>query len=288
MKTVLGILGSPRKLGNCEIMVKEISEHISEPHRLKLLRLSDFNLLPCRGCYRCLFDENGCSQEDDFYTVLNEIIDADALILAVPTYFLGPNGCLKLFLDRGLAFYAHAETLWGKPSVGIGIAGISGKEGYTLLGIESFLKLVLSDIKMSTIIYGALPGEIFLNRKNRAVATQLGAALFGPPEKKHTPCCPLCGGDTFRFISENKVQCMLCSNTGILLQRAGIPVFQIEQTDHELFLSKEGVLKHREWLKGMKARFLQQKDELRKITGPYREKGDWVKPQYSTRKQKSR
>ena len=281
MKKVLGILGSPRRLGNCEIIVKEIGRNIIEPHEVKLLRLSDFNLLPCRGCYRCLFDEEGCPQTDDFHTVLNEIIDADALILAAPTYFLGPNGCLKIFLDRGLSFYAHTEKLWGKPSVGVGIAGIVGREGYTMLGIESFLKLMLSEIKLCKMVYGALPGEIFLNAENKTVASELADALFGAITKKQTPTCPLCGSDTFRFIDGESVRCMLCSNSGGMSYQDGVPMFHIEKSGHELFLSKEDVLKHRNWLKGMKTRFIEQKTALREITSPYRKDGDWIKPQGS-------
>ena len=279
MKKVLGILGSPRRLGNCEIMVKEISRNIDEPHSLKLLRLSDFNLLPCLGCYRCLFDKAGCPQADDFYTVLNEIIEADAIVLAAPTYFLGANGRLKLFLDRGLAFYAHAEILWGKPSVGIGIAGIEGREGHTLLNIENFLKIMLSEIKLCKIIYGALPGEVFLNKENKTAVNELASALFGSPVEKRTPNCPLCGGDTFRFISRDKVRCMLCSNSGSMSIQGGRPVFEIEKSGYDLFLTKHGVLEHRKWLKGMKERFIAKKKELKEITGPYRKEGDWIKPQ---------
>ena len=84
MKKILGIIGSPRRLGNCEIMVKEIGRQISVPHELKLLRLSEFNIQLCKGCYRCLFDENGCPQDDDFYAVLNAIIAADAIIFSGP------------------------------------------------------------------------------------------------------------------------------------------------------------------------------------------------------------
>ncbi|HIJ57191.1 MAG TPA: flavodoxin family protein, partial [Deltaproteobacteria bacterium] len=40
MKKILGIIGSPRRLGNSEIMVKEIGRHIPIPHELKLIRLS--------------------------------------------------------------------------------------------------------------------------------------------------------------------------------------------------------------------------------------------------------
>ncbi len=127
MKTVLGIIGSPRRLGNSEIMVKEISRQIPEPHRLRLLRLADFTIGPCRGCYACLFKEEQCIQKDDLAALQEAILAADALILAAPTYFLGINGALKQVVDRGLAFYTHIERLWGKPSVGVCIAGIHGK-----------------------------------------------------------------------------------------------------------------------------------------------------------------
>jgi multimeric flavodoxin WrbA len=279
VKKILGIVGSPRRLGNCEIMVKEISRHIAEPHEMKLLRLSDFDLRPCRGCYRCLFDEGGCPQEDDFYSVLNEIIDTDAVILAAPTYFLGPNGCLKLFIDRGLSFYAQTEALWGKPSVGVGIAGMGGKEGYTMLGIQSFLKIILSEVKLCKLVYGALPGDIFLNAENKRVAAELASALFEPIPEKQSPACPLCGGDTFRFIDKDRIRCMLCSNAGRLSFQAGTPVFHIEMSGHELFLTKQGVLNHRRWLKGMKVRFVEQKNALKEITAPYRKEGHWIKPQ---------
>ena len=136
---ILGIICSPRSPGNCELIVKEISRRIPVPHELKLTRLPKLNIQPCQGCYRCLFKEQRCWIKDDLNPVLDDMSWADALIVAVPTYFLGPNACLKLLLDRGLSFYGRAESLWGKPAVGIGIAGIDGKEGYTLLGIQNFL-----------------------------------------------------------------------------------------------------------------------------------------------------
>ncbi|MGE0085053.1 MAG: flavodoxin family protein [Desulfococcaceae bacterium] len=278
MKKILALVGSPRKLGNCELMAKEISRNIADPHELQLLRLSDFDIQPCRGCYMCMFKENKCILEDDFNTVAQAIMQADALIVSVPTYFLGPNACLKRFIDRGIALYPHAEKLWGKPSVGVGIAGIPGREGYTLLGIESFLKLLMAQIKDRRIIYGALPGEIFLNAENKTVAAELAKALFGPAQEKKQSCCPLCGGQTFRFMEKNQVRCMLCSNTGTISVKEGIPVFDIQKGDHELFLSREDALAHREWLIGMKSRFLQHKEELKKISLEYRSEGNWIKP----------
>ena len=42
-KLVLGLVGSPRKLGNCEVFVKEISNQLAVRHRLKLIRLPALN-----------------------------------------------------------------------------------------------------------------------------------------------------------------------------------------------------------------------------------------------------
>lgn len=278
MKNILGIIGSPRKLGNCEIMVKEISRNIEEPHELRLLRLSDFDIRPCRGCYICLFQKEGCVIRDDFQTAVDAILAADALIVSVPTYFLGPNAGLKRFMDRGIALYPHSEKLWGKPSVGIGIAGIPGREGYTKLGIESFLKLMFTDIKTCRLFYGALPGEIFMDASNRAAAKEIAGTLFNPPAINTGPHCPLCGGDTFRFLGENRVRCMLCSNAGTIRLSGDTPVLDTERGDHELFLTREDALAHREWLVGMKARFLAHKTELKNISLDYRGTGEWIRP----------
>lgn len=281
MKNILAIIGSPRKLGNCEIMAKEISRRVSEPHDLRLLRLSEYDIRSCRGCYTCLF-KNECVIDDDFQSVVKAIVEADALIVSAPTYFLGPNACLKRFIDRGIALYPYIEKLWKKPAVAVGIAGIEGKEGYTMLGLESFLKMLFSDIKMRRIVYGALPGEVFFNQQNRDTAADMARALIGEPETEKMPCCPVCGGQTFRFLEDSKVRCMLCSNAGKMLVENDRPVFEITRSEHEFFVTLEEALKHREWLVGMKSRFKANKDRLKEICLDYRQSGQWLKPPTST------
>jgi multimeric flavodoxin WrbA len=278
MKNILGIIGSPRKLGNSEIMIKEISRNISEPHELKLLRLTDFNIGSCRGCYSCLFKEERCVLEDDFYTINDAMCAADAIILAAPTYFLSANASLKRIVDRSFALYASIDSLLGKPSVGICIAGIPGKEGHGLLGVENFLKMIFTDSKMTRVVYGALPGEVFLNEENRSTAIELGKALFNPVVETMGPRCPVCGGDTFRFLGGADIRCMLCSNRGSMDTSSGTPVIKIERSDHEMFLSKEELLKHKDWLIGMKSRFVEIKDALKAVSVGYRKGGTWIKP----------
>ncbi len=278
MKKILGLIASPRKRGNCEIMVREIGRQIAIPHELRLLRLTDFNLLPCRGCYACLFKEEKCIQKDDLHQILDAILEADALIVAAPTYFLSANASLKRLLDRGLSLYAHIDRLWGKPAVGIAVAGIPGKEGHTLLEIQNFLKMMLTQIKQTRVCYGALPGEIFLNPHNVKAAADLAAALFAPATDKRKSVCPLCGGDAFRFLGENRIQCLLCSNPGTIRMDSLEPVFTVHKSEHELFLSKQDALDHRMWLIQMKTRYLEQKEDLKKITQAYRQPEEWIQP----------
>ena len=38
MKTVLGLIGSPRRRGNCEWVVRTVSRSVAEPRQLKPLR----------------------------------------------------------------------------------------------------------------------------------------------------------------------------------------------------------------------------------------------------------
>lgn len=279
MKKVLGIIGSPRKLGNSEIIIKEISRHILEPHVLSLLRLKDFRIESCRGCYNCLSQEQRCVLKDDLYTVIDALCAADAVILAAPTYFLGANAALKQLVDRSFALYAHIERLFETPSIGICIAGVPGKEGHGLLGVENFLKMTFTEIKSTWVLYGALPGEILLAEKNRTIAAELGRQLFQPPPRATAPRCPVCGGDTFRFLDHNEIRCMLCSNRGIMESRSGTTLIDIAPGGHDMFLSKADLLKHKKWLLGMKTRFMEKKKALKTVSDRYRDGGTWIKPQ---------
>lgn len=277
MKKILGMIGSGRTLGNCEVIVKEICRKVDLPHELRLLRLPEFDIRGCRGCYRCLFGDGSCPIGDDLDVVLQAIAEADALILAMPTYFLSAHSSLARFLDRGLSFYAMSEALWGKPAIGVGVAGIAGKEGSTLLDIERFFAALLADNKLNRMVYGALPGEVLLREENHAVVAELAAALFGPAAPSQGVSCPLCGGETFRFLADGTVHCMLCSDAGTLRIRDGRLVFDIEPGAHNFLAGPEEALRHRDWLRGMVDRYRLQRERLSELTAGYRDDGSWIK-----------
>ena len=57
-----------------------------------------------------------------------------------------------------------------------------------------------------------------------------------------------------------------------------IMVKEISKGEHELFLSKQEALEHKEWRLRMKDRYLEQKTELKKICLSYLKEGRWIKP----------
>lgn len=71
---------------------------------------------------------------------------------------------------------------------------------------------------------------------------------------------------------------MLCSNAGTIEMAAETPQFNLEKSDVEMFLTKEHAIRHKNWLRGMKARFLENKDRLKKISISYLKDGIWIKP----------
>lgn len=279
-KTLLGIIGSPRKHGNCELFIKEIYNCLPQGWQLKMIRLPEMEIRPCRACYQCLFGEMQCTQDDDFNDIVRELAQADAYAVAAPTYLLGANASLKQFLDRGLSFYGHLDQLWGKPGVAAAVAGINGMEGHTKLNVESFIKLTMGDLRGAEVVYGALPGEIFLNEEGRKAARKLADALVNGKEISDTvaPICPTCGGDTFRFLSDGQVRCMLCSSSGQYGWESGKLRFHTVPGEHPLFLTYEDVKRHAQWLRGMKDLFMARRKELKAVTQEYTQIGSWVRP----------
>jgi len=72
---------------------------------------------------------------------------------------------------------------------------------------------------------------------------------------------------------------MLCSNDGTISLAADTPEFRISGSGQDLFLKEDDALEHENWLVGMKARYLANKEALKEITTAYRKDGIWVKPE---------
>lgn len=276
MKKVLGLVVSERKLGNSEIMVKEIMKNVPDPCDREMIRLTDMKIEPCKACYNCLKPATPCRLDDDFNFVINKIKEADALVIGLPVYVLGPHGYLKMLNDRLLGAGHYVQNTGGKPCAVVVSYGVPGWEGYTktaALALPRFLQMKVVDFWQ---VHAALPAEGLLDITNLDRAKNIGLNLFSGQEyKKGSRECALCGGDLFRLLPDGGMECPICGARGNLkpdntldFSGSGYCRFSAEVMQ-EHFLG---------WLVSMKDKFMKEKDRLKEVQRPYREMNWWIKP----------
>ncbi|MFZ5634006.1 MAG: flavodoxin family protein [Bacillota bacterium] len=283
MKKVLGLVISERRLGNSEILVKEIMGNVPEPCSREIIRLTELSLKPCKACYHCLQPGAYCKMNDDFNFVLDKIIQADALVIGMPVYFLGPPAAYKLLTDRMLGAGHRAGYTAGKPCLIVVPYGIRGWEGYTRSAAMVLPRLLQMKLVDYWSVPATLPGESLLNVENIRRAGELGANIFdlpaGRPEQTQ---CPNCGGDLFRLLPGGGAECPLCAAKFVFTAQDGNTVLtpspDIKETRHHRF-SAEGIDEHfNHWLVSMKEKYLKEREQLKKLQKPYLDKQWWVKP----------
>lgn len=110
---ILGLLGSPRKGGNCDLLLDSALEAaVGEGAHTEKVYLDGLNIRPCRACEGCRQAGN-CLQTDDMQLLYPKLRSADGLIIATPVYWWGPSAQTKAFLDRWYAL-VPGEAMKGK------------------------------------------------------------------------------------------------------------------------------------------------------------------------------
>ncbi len=110
---VLGIVGSGRKHGNTEILVKEALSAAEEAGaETELVSVVGKTIAPCDGCGRCR-KTDGCQIADDMQPIYDELEKADAIVFGSPVYFGSVSAQAKAIMDRTYAFLAD-KRLKGK------------------------------------------------------------------------------------------------------------------------------------------------------------------------------
>ena len=97
---IVGILGSPRRGGNCEILLDRSLEGASAAGAdVDKIVLNELSFRPCQECGGC--DKTGvCVIKDGMEGVYKLLRDADAIILAAPIFFAGVSAQAKMMIDR--------------------------------------------------------------------------------------------------------------------------------------------------------------------------------------------
>ena len=224
---ILGVIGSARKLGNCEVLVKEILLNVQEQGvEVRALRLPDYKLLPCKGCLACVMKGEPCRLEDDMHELWDHFEWADAIVLSAPTYFLGPAGIIKLLIDRLFEYSLQIGSKKQRPGAIIATAGLREWDPFTLPMLSMLAGILRLDLVDRFVAYRPGPGEVLLDDETMKRVQSLGDKLiekiqnsqasFSIPSSPNA--CPKCGTIFFQMRSDNIIECQLCQVQGTLSQ----------------------------------------------------------------------
>jgi len=277
---ILGLVGSYRKLGNTEVLVKEAlmeSQHCGA--EVDILRLTDLRIEPCKGCMACAFKQEECRIPDGWSTFRDKLVESDAVILGAPTYLLGPAGIMKMITDRNIAFQAGALQHAGKPGAIIGVSGVREWEPFALPMLNVFMFTCGLRVIDQVMFYAQGPGEILLDDSAMKRARKVGFNVFeaaSKPVEERTyvgdqGVCPVCHQNLFS-VKNGILECALCQAKAEFKTVNGEAklIFDSETLKGHRW-SEEALLEHF-FLAVLPSgpRFLKERDEIRKRARKYR------------------
>ena len=109
------ITASPRKKGNTFAMVDSfIKAAESKGHEVVRFDAAMMNVGGCHACMTCFKTGKACSFDDDFNVIAPHILDADAIVYAMPVYWYSIPAQIKGVIDRVFSFCVAEKPISGK------------------------------------------------------------------------------------------------------------------------------------------------------------------------------
>jgi multimeric flavodoxin WrbA len=103
---VFAVGGSPRKGGNTDTLIKQITAGLKdEDIEFNEVNLGSIDLKGCIGCEKCRKDKVCTQTLDGMSTLYPDILESQGLILASPVHNYNITSWMKAFIDRLYCFY---------------------------------------------------------------------------------------------------------------------------------------------------------------------------------------
>jgi len=187
---VCGIVGSPKKNGNVDLLVSQVlkggNSQGAETHKIYL---NDLSIKPCQSCgvdphpKYCLFD-------DDMKLIYEALESCDVIVLGSPVYFDTVSAQTKLMIDRCnclLPYVKRSNGTWGferrvkkrKKGVFIAVAGPDQEFNTIQTTVKGFFEWANITL-IETILYpndSNELGSVKNNKERMAQAFEIGARI---------------------------------------------------------------------------------------------------------------
>ena len=223
---ILGIVGSCRKLGNTEILVKEaLMAAQDQGAKVDIVRWTNYDIFPCEGDAVCMFLDKDCKHKgnDGHDYLLNMMYEFDGVVLGAPCYILEVEAIVKQFIDRLFILSSRPSKMIGKPAAVIVPYATRGWTSYAFLQptiLLHFLGMHIIDKQLiHTQAMSESAGDPLAKEKARRIGKEVADAVrTGDHSYKGDPgICPVCHERNIRIMSDNQtVECGICAIRGRL------------------------------------------------------------------------
>jgi len=173
----IGIVGSPRKNGNTEILTSHALKATEEEGLdTELIRLAALEIKPCNACMVCREEEETCPINDDFLPLYTKMKSAEAIILASPVYFGSATASIKALMERAGYIGRPREAFVGKVGGPLVVARRSG-QNFTFAQLVYWFHLCGFFMPYSSywnIAFGGEKGDVERDDEGLKAAWNLG------------------------------------------------------------------------------------------------------------------
>lgn len=173
---VVGVVGSPRKNGNTELLTSYALQALAEEGlTTELVTLAGLNIQPCTACMECLKEER-CSIEDDLFPLYEKIKAADAVLLASPVYYGSATALLKAFMERTGYIGGRRKAFAGKVGGPLVVARRAG-HNFTVAQLTYWFQILGFFVPGSTywnIAFGREKGDVMNDEEGLRTAWNFG------------------------------------------------------------------------------------------------------------------
>ncbi len=172
----IGIVGSPRKNGNTEILTQHTLKSIAEEGLdTELISLAGLDIQPCNACMVCRQEER-CPIKDDLFPLYTRLKKAEAIILASPVYFGSTTALIKAFMERTGYISGPRRVFAGKVGGPLVVARRAG-QNFTFAQLMYWFHIMGFYMPGSTywnIAFGREKGEVSGDEEGLGTAWNFG------------------------------------------------------------------------------------------------------------------
>lgn len=177
---VVAINGSPKSDGNTYHALKLVGSKLAENGiDFEIIHVGNKVVRGCMACGTCrkMQNEQCAYTKDPVNEWIQQMKDADGIIISSPVYYSGVAGTMKSFLDR--VFYVSGSNgNFFRHKVGAALVAVRRSGGSsTLDALNHYLmysEMMLATSSYWNIIHGATPGEALQDAEGVQIMETLG------------------------------------------------------------------------------------------------------------------